>query len=111
MNPPVFHTSPGFFLAVLTLTAYFTRLLTNQTPDPKKIAAQFIPVGALANAAYAIDELGYVVGPKKRLLETFGRGPAAAVGVGECRRQCEWDGGVRVVHPPAGMVRDDCVIV
>jgi hypothetical protein len=84
MNSSAFLTSPGFFLAVLTLTAYFTRLLTNQTPDPKKIAAQFIPVGALANAAYAIDELGYVVGPKKRLLETFGKGPAAAVGVGEC---------------------------
>lgn len=79
---------PGFFLAVLTLTAYFTRLLTNQTPDPKKIAAQFIPVAALANAAYAFDELGYVAGPKKRLLQTFGKGPTAVSGVGESLRFC-----------------------
>lgn len=73
----------GFFLAVLTLTAYFTRLLTNQKPDPKKVGAQFIPVGALANAAYAIGELGYVAGPKKRLLEGFGKGSASGVGIGE----------------------------
>jgi hypothetical protein len=73
----------GFFLAVLTLTAYFTRLLSHQTPEAKKIAAQFIPVGALANAAYAVDSLGYVAGPKKHLWESYGKGPVASAGVGE----------------------------
>lgn len=72
----------GFFLALLTITAYFTRLLSNQTPPAKKVAAQLIPVAALANAAYSYDTLGYLAGPKKHILEYYGRGPLADPAVG-----------------------------
>ena len=72
----------GFFLAILTSTAYFTRLLSHQTPPPKKVGAQLIPVGALANAAYSYDTLGYLAGPKRRIFEYYAKGPLADPAVG-----------------------------
>jgi hypothetical protein len=75
----------GFYLALMTLTAYFTRLLTNQTPEPKKIGAQFIPVAALANISYAFNGLGYAAGPKKHIFEYNGKGNVASAVLGEYR--------------------------
>lgn len=76
----------GLFLCVLTLGAYFLRLLHNQTPSPSKIGAQLIPVAALANAAYSFSSLGYVVGIKKHLFEDYpgGSGSLGDPIVGEC---------------------------
>ncbi|KAK4689577.1 hypothetical protein P7C73_g534, partial [Tremellales sp. Uapishka_1] len=67
----------GFILSMLTLGAYFLRLLHNQTPSPKKIGAQLIPIAPFANAAYAFDSLGYLAGPKRHILQAYGKGPVA----------------------------------
>lgn len=75
--------SAGFFLTLLTLSAYFTRLLAHQTPPPDKVAAQFIPVAALSNAAYAFMTLGYIAGPGRHLFAAYGKGIVRDGGVGE----------------------------
>lgn len=75
----------GFFLTLLTLSAYFTRLLSHQTPPPNKVAAQLIPVAALSNAAYAFTTLGYLAGPGRDLFAEYGKGIVKDAGVGAYR--------------------------
>jgi hypothetical protein len=75
---------PGFFLTILTLSAYFTRLLSHQTPPPHRVAAQLIPVAALSNAAYSFSTLGYLAGPGHHLFSGYGRGIVKDAGVGKC---------------------------
>merc|ERR1711920_486634 len=65
----------GFFLTLLTMSAYFLRLLHNQTPAAKKVAAQLIPLAPLSNAAYCFDSLGYLAGPKRHIFELYSEGP------------------------------------
>lgn len=72
----------GFFLSLLSITAYFIRLLSNQTPPAKKVAANFVPLGALCNAAYALGSLGYASGPKRQLMAAYGHGPVSDPVVG-----------------------------
>jgi hypothetical protein len=79
-------SSSGFFLTLLTLSAYFTRLLSHQTPPPEKVAAQLIPVAALSNAAYAFPTLGYLAGPGRHLFAAYGKGIVRDAGVGKLIR-------------------------
>ena len=74
------------FPAPVTMSACFTRLLSHQTPPAKKVAAQLIPVGALANAAYSFDTLSYLAGPKKHIFEYYAKGSVADPGFGKLRR-------------------------
>ena len=67
----------GFFLTILTMASYFLRLLHNQTPAAKKVAAQLIPIAPLANAAYCFDSLGYLAGPKRHIFESYREGPVS----------------------------------
>lgn len=67
----------GFFLCLLTMSAYFLRLLHNQTPSPHKVGAQLIPLAPLSNAAYSFITLGYLIGPKKHVFEEYAKGPVA----------------------------------
>lgn len=76
----------GFFLTLLTLSAYFTRLLSHQTPPPEKVAAQLIPVAALSNSAYAFPTLGYLAGPGRHLFAVYGKGIVKDAGVGKSDR-------------------------
>lgn len=46
-----------------------------------------MPVGALSNASYAIAQLGYVAGPKRHLLEAYGKGVVRDVTVGAVMAQ------------------------
>lgn len=47
----------GFLLALSIIANYTGRLLQAQTPPPKKAMASFVPIAALANAAYTADAL------------------------------------------------------
>jgi len=65
------------------MSAYFLRLLHNQTPAAKKVAAQLIPLAPLSNAAYCFDSLGYLAGPKRHVFELYSEGPVSKPEVGE----------------------------
>ncbi|OCF37564.1 hypothetical protein I316_00690 [Kwoniella heveanensis BCC8398] len=64
----------GFLLAILTLAAFFLRLLHNQTPEPKKVGTQLIPLAPFSNIAYSFDALGNLAGPKRHIFQTYAKG-------------------------------------
>ncbi|WVF70057.1 hypothetical protein IAT40_004844 [Kwoniella sp. CBS 6097] len=64
----------GLLLAILTLSAFFLRLLHNQTPEPKKVGTQLIPIAPFSNIAYSFDSLGNLAGPKRHIFQAYGKG-------------------------------------
>lgn len=76
----------GFLLALLSTACTFLRLLSHGTPPPKKIATQFIPIGALGNAVYSFSSYTYAAGPKREIFSIYGSGPVGETAIGESMR-------------------------
>ena len=73
----------GFFIGLVAIAIYTTRLIHAQTPEPKKAPASLVPLAAICNAGYAAVLLGRISGPSQHLIQSYGKGYASLAGIGD----------------------------